>query len=199
MFTTAYDLLIYWAMGSGGFKPFVDQFGGPNLEFNPHASDVLAGQIPVYFLHGALHLVVGGSGTTWKLRLGMETLLSQFGKPIDQDPYARPLLVTEGTSRDKLTAIESNEYLAHALERLRQTRNPVVVFGSRLSQQDDHLLTALNEHPSRAIAVAMRPGRKRDLAARQADIYGRLLASELRFFDAETRPLGQPSLTVNPS
>jgi hypothetical protein len=87
IFSTSYDLLVYWAMGCGGsFSPFIDHFRGPRLEFDPDRADVFADQVPVYFLHGALHLVVGGSGVTWKLRRGaMQTVLDQFGEPIDGD------------------------------------------------------------------------------------------------------------------
>jgi Domain of unknown function (DUF4917) len=199
VFTTSYDLLVYWAMGYGGrFEPFVDclRWGG-RCEFDPEKADVYVGQIPIYFLHGALHLVVGGSGVTWKLRHNsIHTLLDQFGQPIEGDPQARTLLVTEGSSHEKLRAIESNSYLAHALDRLRDCALPTIVFGSSLSEQDRHLADALNEHAKRPIAVSMLPGRKRDLAIQQADIYGRLEAETLLFFDATTHPLGQPRLAA---
>ena len=199
IFSTSYDLLLYWAMGCGGsFVPFIDHFRGPQLEFDPARADVYVGQVPVYFLHGALHLVVSGSGVTWKLRRGaIQTVLDQFGEPIDGDPHARPLLVTEGTAHDKLRAIEGNAYLAHALETLRTTELPLVVFGSSLGAEDDHLLDALNEHPRRAIAVSLLPETRRAVAARQADIYARLETDELRFFDATTHPLGDRSLAVS--
>jgi hypothetical protein len=198
IFSTSYDLLLYWAMGCGGsFKPFVDHFRGSQLEFDPDRADVRVGDVPVYFLHGALHLVVGGSGVTWKLRRGeVQSVLDQFGEPIHGDPQARPLLVTEGTARDKLRAIDGNAYLAHSLQKLRSTGLPLVVFGSSLSGQDDHLLDALNEHPQRAVAVSLLPETRRALARRQADIYARLETDELRFFDATTHPLGYPSLRV---
>lgn len=97
---------------------------------------------------------------------------------------------------DKLRAIEGNDYLAHALDRLRECELPMVVFGSSLSEQDRHLADALNEHPERPIAVSMRPGLKRDLAIRQADIYGRLATERLMFFDATTHPLGQSRIAT---
>jgi hypothetical protein len=199
IFSTSYDLLVYWAMGCGGrFSPFVDHFRGSRLEFDPGRADVFADQVPVYFLHGALHLVVGGSGITWKLRSSaMQTVLGQFGEPIDGDPHARPLLVTEGTARDKLRAIEGNVYLAHALQRLRSVDLPLVVFGCSLSAQDDHLLDALNEHPRRPVAVAMLPDSPRALAAKKADIYARLEIEELHFFDATKHPLGDPGLRAD--
>jgi hypothetical protein len=196
VFTTNYDLIVYWAMGSDGWKPFVDTFKyGGRCEFDPERADVYVGEIPVYFLHGALHLVVGGSGVTWKLRKTyLQTLLDQFGKPIDGDPEARPLLVTEGSAIEKLRSIEGNGYLAHAFQRLRDVELPIVVFGSSLSRQDGHLVDALNEQPERPVAVSMPPGSKKDLARRQAEVFGRLETESLLFFDATTHPLGMPSL-----
>jgi hypothetical protein len=199
IFSTSYDLLVYWSMGCGGtFKPFVDLFRGRGkLKFDPTATDVFANQIPVYFPHGALHLVVGGSGETWKLRgEAMKTLLDQFGEPIEGDTEARPLLVTEGTARDKLRAIESNAYLAHSLARLRSMDLPIVVFGASLDEQDSHLLDALNEHPERPIAISMVKDAASAIRTRQREIYARLHTDRLRFFDAESHPLGAPGLRV---
>ncbi len=183
-------------MGYGErFSPFVDLFRGSRLEFNPRKTEVLVDEIPVYFLHGALHLIVGGTGITRKLRRTMlRTLLEQFGQPIEGDPQARPLLVTEGGAQDKLRAIEANAYLSHALDRLRERTEPIVVFGSRLSDQDRHLADALNEHPDRPLAVSMPRRPRRELVAQQVEIYGRLEAETLLFFDARSHPLGSPDL-----
>ncbi len=197
IFTTSYDLLVYWAMGYRGlWKPFVDGFKyGDRLEFDPAREEVYEGEIPVYFLHGALHLMVGGSGATWKLRRGdLQTILDQFGEAIDGDPQARPLLVTEGSAHDKLRAIEGNGYLSHALERLRTIELPAVVFGSHLRDNDQHLIDALNETSGRPVAISMLPGSKRELAPHQNDIYGRIDAEDLCFFDATTHPLGAREL-----
>lgn len=198
VFTTSYDLLAYWAMATDGFEPFMDHFRyGGRCEFDPLRATVPPKKVPVYFLHGALHLVVGSSGATWKLRqTDLDTILDQFGKPIKGDARARPLLVTEGSAKDKLTAIEDNAYLSHALERLTERELPLVVFGSSLSEHDSHLAGALSENPERSVAVSMLPAPKKELLAKQVDISGRLEASPLLFFDATTHPLGNPALTV---
>jgi hypothetical protein len=201
IFTTSYDLLLYWAIASARhFVPFKDHFRfGGRLEFDPARARVLAGEIAVYFLHGALHLVVSGSGVTWKLRrTDIRTLLDQFGEPIPGDEQARPLLVTEGSARDKLQAIEANSYLSHSLGRLRSNDGPTVVFGSSLSEQDQHIVDALNEFPARPVAVSMLPGTRPNVAAKQHEIYGRMKAETLLFYDATTHPLGASSLTVAP-
>lgn len=198
VFTTSYDLLVYWAMAAGGFEPFMDHFRyGGRCEFDPTRASVPAKKVPVYFLHGALHLVVGSSGATWKLRqTDLDTILDQFGKTIEGDTRARPLLVTEGSAGDKLAAIEDNVYLSHALDRLRERDLPVVVFGSSMSEHDSHLAEALSEYPDRPVAILMLPAPKKELLARQVDICGRLEANPLLFFDATTHPLGSPALTV---
>jgi hypothetical protein len=199
VFTTSYDLLLYWAIAYGGhFAPFKDHFRyGGRLEFDPVRAEVRRGEIPIYFLHGALHLVVTGSGATWKLRrTAIQTLLDQFGEPISGDEQARPLLITEGSAQDKLRAIEANPYLTHALQRLESNPLPLVVFGSSLSEQDRHIADALSASPGRPIAVSMLPQPKSELLAEQLDIHGRVAASELLFFDATSHPLGDPTLRV---
>ena len=199
IFTTSYDLLLYWAIAYGGqFTPFKDHFRyGGRCEFDPTRADVLRGEIPIYFLHGALHLVVSGSGVTWKRRrTAIRTLLDQFGDPIPGNDHARPLLVTEGSAHDKLRAIEANAYLTHALQRLESNPLPLVVFGSSLSEQDQHIADALSASPARPVAVSMLPKRKANLLAEQLDIHGRVGAAELLFYDATSHPLGDAELRV---
>ena len=201
VFTTSYDLLAYWAMACRGFGPFMDHFRyGGRCEFDPKRALSSGSRIPVYFLHGALHLVTGEGGTTWKLTQAagnLDSLLDQFGKPIEGDASARPLVVTEGSADDKLEAIEDNVYLSHALDRLYERDLPVVVFGSSLGEQDSHLAEALSQHPDRPVAVSMLPASRKELRLQQNDLFGRL-ESELLFFDATTHPLGRPSLSVPP-
>jgi hypothetical protein len=199
IFTTNYDLLIYWSMAcTGRFAPFIDHFRfGRRLEFDPLRVDVFEGQVPVHFLHGALHLVVDGNGHVFKLRRTLEKLLDQFGQPIAGDPEARPLLVTEGSAQDKIEAIEGNDYLSFALQELIDNRLDTVVFGSALGAEDAHLAAALSESPARTVAVSMLPGAPDDLYLRQTDIYGRVKVDELLFFDATTHPLGWEELRVN--
>jgi Domain of unknown function (DUF4917) len=201
VFTTNYDLLIYWAMGhEDNYGRLVDCFWGTNCRFDPSDSDIRARSIPVFFLHGAMHLIAEESGRTRKLkRTAALTLLDQFGQPIKGDPQARPLMVTEGSWQHKLQAIEANAYLAHVYERLRELDTPLVVFGSSFGEQDRHLTNALSAHPDRPVAVSMRPGPENDLRPRQREIYGRLEAQPLLFFDATTHPLGSSGLAAAPA
>ena len=200
IFTTSYDLLVYWAMGcTRRFAPFRDHFQyGSRHEFDPERVRDNERDIPVYYLHGALHLVVSGTGVTWKQTLTWShTVLQQFGQPIRDDPQARPLLVTEGSAREKLITIESNAYLRHAFDALRTCEDPIVLFGSRLGQQDGHLVGAMSENPHRPVAISMRKRAKRELLHEQSRIWRRLKAERVYFYDAATHPLGSSALAVS--
>jgi hypothetical protein len=192
VFTTSYDLVVYWAMGAVDYKGLCDCFWNDHC-FDSADSEPPEGKTPVYFMHGALHLVVMGSGVTRKLvNTSLQNLLDQFGHPLDGDEQARPLLITEGSAQHKLLAIEGNDYLSDALDRLRRFTRPIVVFGSDLSEQDRHLVDALNRNPDRPVAVSIRgEGRSgNEIRSTKASLRSRLDANRLVFFDAVTHPLG---------
>lgn len=196
IFSTSYDLIVYWAIGHNeDYRAFCDCFwaNGRN-EFDPDNCEVWLGRRPVYYMHGALHLVVQGSGVTRKLTRNNRTLLDQFGKPITGDPEARPLLITEGAARDKLRAIEGNDYLAHVYEALENQSKPLLVFGHALGEQDRHLVEAINANPERPVAVSMVKESRKKRRERQAAIWGKLDANEVYFYDAATHPLGSSAL-----
>jgi uncharacterized protein DUF4917 len=191
VFSTSYDLIVYWSMQAVGYDGLCDCFWSEQQSFDPANCDVPASRTPVYFLHGALHLVVMGSGVTRKLvSRNLETLLDQFGKPLDGDDRVRPLLITEGSAQHKLQGIEGNDYLSHALDQLGKCDLPLVVFGSDLSEQDQHLVDALNRNPNRPIAVSIRKGNRseREISDAKRKIRAGLDAP-LFFFDSATHPL----------
>ena len=102
VFTTSYDLLVYWAMAAGGFEPFMDHFRyRGRCEFDPARASVPANRIPVYFLHGALHLVAGGgSGARLELRRRPLTRLRNLARVDDlagaiQDPDLASAFLTD--------------------------------------------------------------------------------------------------------
>jgi len=202
VFTTSYDLLAYWAIShENGYNRFCDCFwANDRNEFDPDDCAVKA-QRPIYYLHGALHLVVGGSGTTRKLtradlRRGENQILDRFGKTDGSDPEARPLLVSEGSSRDKLRVIEGNDYLAHVYEQLKRDSGPLVIFGHSLGEQDRHLIEAIVSTPGRRVAISMLPKSKERLRAGQVRIWSMLQEQNIYFYDATSHPLGAPQLRI---
>jgi Domain of unknown function (DUF4917) len=188
VFTTSYDLILYWSMSVDAFEGFCDCFTRDHT-FDPWRPQ---DRVPVFFLHGAMHLVVDEAGVTHKLTRSDRSLLEQFGKPV-RGVRTKPLLVTEGSSGDKLEQIEKNDYLAHALTRLREDRAPLVIFGHSLSHEDEHLVEAINRDPPSAVAVSVLP--EGDVDAERLAIRARLhRVKTVRFFNARTHPLGSEDL-----
>ena len=195
IFSTSYDLLIYWAIGYGEkYGRFCDCFWSSGNRFDPDDAEVWGNGRPVYYMHGALHLIVEGSGRTRKLTQDARTLLDQFGAPIEGDEEARPLLISEGSARDKLRAIEGNDYLAHIYETFSDRDGPLLVFGHALGAQDRHLIDAINTHPDRPVAFSMVKKSKGKLREQQSEVWGKLSTEEIYYFDAATHPLGSPDL-----
>lgn len=128
----------------------------------------------------------------------MWNLLEKFGMPDPDDPQTRPLLITEGSSDDKARAIVNNDYLSFAHKRLRRQKLPLVIFGHSLSDEDQHLVDALNVQPRRPIAVSMRPKTRLVNRRRQAEIRRGLASEDLFFYDATTHPLGEAALRIAP-
>jgi len=196
VFSTSYDLLLYWAIvHEDDYQCFCDFFwANGRYEFDPKDCVARQDQIPVYYMHGALHLVVDGSGATRKLVKEDGRLLDQFGKATEDDPSARPLLITEGSHKDKLRAIEENDYLAHAYKSLKEASGPLLVFGNALGEQDQHLIEAINAYPGRPVAISMVDEGVEQLRNKQARIRGSLRTDEVTFYDAATHPLGSSNL-----
>jgi Domain of unknown function (DUF4917) len=193
VFTTSYDLIVYWAMGAVDYEGLCDCFWDGE-RFDPDEPESKGDLTPVYFLHGALHLIAMGSGVTRKRvnAMPLGNLLQQFGRPVRGDDQARPLFVTEGSAQHKLLAIEGNDYLSAALNQLREFKGPLVVFGSELSEQDRHLVDAINRHPGRPVAVSIyREDKTADrIGSLKALLRSRLDSEEIVCFDATTHPLG---------
>lgn len=202
VFTTSYDLLIYWsaAKGEERFRGFYDFFWAKSKNAFDESTIRIGRQwtdTRLYFLHGALHIVALGDGTTCKRSTTMfGTLLDQFGQPFGGDHTARPLIITEARATDKRRSIDGNDYLSYCWRMLRERCCPTVVFGHSLSEQDAHLLDGLNEHRDRSVAVGIRNKGQRANLKEQHRIASLIEARPIYFFDSESHPLGNKDLRV---
>lgn len=193
IYTTNYDLLLYWALmrNPDGFR---DYFWGAGC-FDATDTERYPERRPLLFLHGAIHLHRGPAGDTCKLIAEPDgaNLLELFEALVDQG--REPLFVSEGRSEEKEAAIRRSDYLTFALERFASDRAPLVVFGQSLGEQDRHLVKALRRHPERVFAVSVRrhPNDER-VIARKAEVLAALPNREVWFFSAQTHPLGAPEL-----
>jgi hypothetical protein len=201
VFSTSYDLVLYWCAAFGdSFDGFADFFFcNERLEFNPAKVAVPAETTRLVYLHGALHLLVNRNGVVRKRRSHVTTLLEQFGEPDNTDSLMRPLLVAEGSAHEKSRIINDNDYLSFGLNQLGRGRRGLVIFGVSLRTEDAHLVSALNSRTTRPIAVGMRPRTRSENRRSQARIRSLLDADQVLFFDSTTHPLGNLALTPTPA
>ncbi len=195
VYTTNYDLLPYWALMTGdGPDRFKDFFVNGSFEKWPAGN-----RIPIYYIHGALHLYTTPDYQTKKLaHAHSENLLDQFDSSFENDN--RPLFVSEGDWREKLISIQDSDYLTFAFESFEKCRAKLVVFGHGLDPAvDQHIVDALAPAVKRRAAIAVYPpDSTKELDKIQADLRARFHAWDITFFDHTTHPLGHPDRKVAP-
>jgi hypothetical protein len=210
VFSTNYDLLIYWAMmyqkpgaGSMNQKPglgFKDYFWSAGCSFDITDTGIRQeSDTRVLYLHGALHLKRDpDSWSTSKLTNdGLDSILSRLDVP---------LFVTEGSPESKMKAVRKSDYLSFASQQLAACEKPLVIFGHSLGSSDTHLVDAIKKKMPSKVAISIRGcNSPEDIIKRKVEIRHKLshnLQSQRRpdmiFFDAATHPLGSEEIRVSP-
>lgn len=146
VFTTNYDLLLYWTVVRDAALPRKEQrlhcedgfLYGP---FQP----VRAGNAQVFYLHGGLH-IVELAGEVYKLRYrDEEPLIKQIRERLRRGEF--PVFVSEGEGPQKYARIRENKYLNAAFGKFRhacgQAGSAIFIFGHGLSSTDNHLFNLI--------------------------------------------------------
>jgi Domain of unknown function (DUF4917) len=200
IFSTNYDLLVYWAIMSenngAGFKDYFWGFGGSGARdsFDKFDTDVKDIHTRVLYLHGALHLK-------------RDPVTAQTSKIANSDGgtilevLEVPLFITEGSSKDKMRAIRESDYLGFAYDQLMLQKESLVIFGHSLDAKDDHLIKAIGRNMPKKIAVSIRSSNNEDyILERKVIIRNKFLTGKFRpeifFFDAATHPLGSKDIKI---
>lgn len=156
LFTTNYDLLLYWATihSEQNSASKDDGFRGS------HDNGFFwrqQGSQNVHYLHGAIHLFEKASSTEKVSRKG-GLIIDAIRDRIAAQQH--PLIVTEGISRDKLARIEESEYLSHCYDALGRISGALFIYGSSLSSNDEHLFNQITRKESlvTSLYISVRPG-----------------------------------------
>lgn len=154
LYTTNYDLLLYWVLMRSGLMPG-DGFGRDNEaesaaeepEYSELRWDRNKDSQRVFYVHGALPLFDTGVEIVKEEYNGAEYLLERVGRRIGAGHY--PVFVTAGNGTQKLAHIKHNRYLDHSYESLANVSGTVVTFGFGFGASDDHIVDALNRAATR--------------------------------------------------
>ena len=202
IFTVNYDLLLYWATLQDLDGRFNDgfSFGLRDLEFNEEDATELGS---MYFLHGALHLMIRTDGVVIKRRAADSPLIQQITESMNNGIF--PLIVTEGTWESKKGKIDSNVYLSASWRVFKKVSGALFIFGHSLSEQDQHLLDAIVLNPNlsmllvglygepdsqsngRVIHQAVEIRRQREKLSKEKKLI--LPPLRVEFFDSATAPI----------
>lgn len=152
IYTLNYDMLLYWTLM---FKErseyilkslkikdigYMDGFG--RLLDNEDLTWYKTKKQNIFYLHGALHLFDDNYNIVKAETTSDENLLDVIKKRLDNNQY--PLIVAEGTSKEKLNKISHNKYLQNAIDQLRYIKGNLFVHGHSLDENDKHIIDIIN-------------------------------------------------------
>ncbi len=171
VFTTNYDLLLYWVDRHksdqkkheqdkqddslcDGFLSDQDVLNAKSVVFRHFLPD----RRYMYHLHGALHIYTAEEGSLEKgirKRRAVEgdNLISQITEGIVNKQL--PLIVSEGDHGKKLHKIRNNIYLNTCFTRFREQTTDLVSFGFSFKENDGHICDANHHETSEQVLVVL--------------------------------------------
>jgi len=153
IFTSNYDLLLYWVLMRNESKKHSDGFGRDkeSEEYVPsdeaEYSELRWGRNKktqnVHYLHGALQLFDQGIEIIKEEYDGLHNLIEVINNRMDNKEY--PIFVTAGNGKEKLKNIMHNKYLTFCYDKLSTITGSLVTFGFNFGEYDEHIIEALNK------------------------------------------------------
>ncbi len=159
IYTLNYDLLLYWTLMQSEVEPQVksdDGFRNPEVADGDYVVWNVQNTIKqkVFYLHGALHIYDAGADLlkfTWsKTEIA---LVDQIKRSLARRHY--PLIVTEGTSPQKMDRIQHSGFLNRAYRSFSEIGGSLFIYGHSLAENDDHLLKLIDNGNSKKIFVGI--------------------------------------------
>ncbi len=153
IFSTNYDLLLYWVLLRNNIVNHVDGCGreleNPD-EFVPQEEQIWSeltwgknrDDQNVFYLHGALPFFDKGIAVTKEVYDEHRYLLENISARMEKGEY--PIFVTAGNGEQKLSHIMHNQYLTYCYDRLCEIEGSLVTFGFNFGQYDEHIIDAIN-------------------------------------------------------
>ncbi len=152
VFSTNYDLLLYWVLMRNNFHNRIDGFGRDreddpsNFSDEPEYSELRWGKYRdrqnIHFLHGTLPIFDTGIDIIKEEYGGDKLLLDNIKERLSREEY--PVFVAAGNGEDKLNHIMHNRYLDFCYESFSKIEGSLVTFGFNFGNSDLHIIEAIN-------------------------------------------------------
>ncbi|MDZ7584078.1 MAG: DUF4917 family protein [Thiobacillus sp.] len=155
IYSTNYDLLLYWVLMRNGILNHVDGCGreleNDTGEYMAPAdqewSDLIWGKNRnkqnVFYLHGALPFFDSGVAVVKEEYDVYNYLLQNISARMEKGEY--PIFVTAGDGQQKLNHITHNQYLTYCYDSFCQAEGSLVTFGFSFGEYDEHIIAAINK------------------------------------------------------
>lgn len=172
IFSTNYDLLLYWVIAKS-----VEESDGhgkwpKDLFYNKIQSldnvislawEQLSQRSPdLYFLHGALHIFNNSQNHTikYKYKSNEINMIDQIQMNFDKDVF--PLFVSGDSKKSKLSVINDSSYLSKAYSSLGSIGGALFIFGHSMDDNDEHLYDQIVKSNVEHIYFGLRDKTKMD-------------------------------------
>jgi len=153
IFSTNYDILLYWVLMRNELPNAIDGFGRDAIDSDEWLPDeeVQLSELRwgnhkddqnIFYLHGALPLFDDGIEIV-KEEYDGNYILENIRKRMDKEQY--PIFVTAGDGDEKLNHILHNHYLFFCYDSLCSIGGSLITFGFNFGEFDDHIIKAINE------------------------------------------------------
>lgn len=153
VFSTNYDLLLYWVLMRNGLIKHTDGFGRDPENYEPGIAqediewtDLLWGRNKknqnVFYVHGALPFFDSGAEIVKEEYDHNANLLEKISGRMEKGEY--PIFVTAGSGDEKLSHIMHNHYLSYCYDNLSEITGTLVTFGFNFGEYDEHIIEAIN-------------------------------------------------------
>lgn len=164
IYTLNYDLLLYWVtmklLDKKKNEDFpleiMDGFNEPGTRGELFVSYENKGRTKcgIFYLHGALH-IFDKRDDIIKLTYSRTSipLKQQIKENLDQEIY--PIFISEGQSSEKKEKIIHNAYLNHNFRSLQSVGGNLVIFGTLLKMNDEHIQDAICNNQCENIYIGL--------------------------------------------
>jgi len=156
VFSTNYDLLLYWVLMRGELDSGNDGFGYERLDdpddysTDEEWSELLWGpnrnDQSIHYLHGALPIFDTGTEIVKETYGRDNYLLQNIEERMQRNEY--PVFVAAGDGEQKLRQIRHNPYLSQSYDTLCEIGGSLITFGFNFGDSDEHIIGAINKAAS---------------------------------------------------
>ena len=159
VYSTNYDLLLYWVLmrndvlkhGDGCGRELENDTGEYMAPEDQEWSELIWGKNRddqnVFYLHGALPFFDTGTDVVKEEYDAYNYLLQNIGARMEKGEY--PIFVTAGDGQQKLNHITHNQYLTYCYDSFCQVEGSLVTFGFSFGEYDEHIIKAINKAAKR--------------------------------------------------